>query len=165
MTAARTWPDQAAMPTRATRASAEGQSSTPAAVTTRPTPPLLGLLIPTDLSQEVSLLQVPDSSPALSRAIGGGPLDEVHADTYLGRGYTVYGAEDRRTRALPINVRVVTLSRRLGWANQAPRLSLRGDLLLIGTDPTGQDTDLPIPVLQQAALAGLIAVHAALPHP
>ncbi len=118
------------------------------------------LLIPADLARPCRLLDLTLTAAAFSDAIGGGLLDEALTDTGTTTpprtGYTLYADADRHTKQLPDNPRATLLAARLGWIDLADHLHLLGDLLLTGTDPTGNDTDLPHTVIDAAHRAALL---------
>jgi hypothetical protein len=53
--------------------------------------------------------------------------------------------------AAPYNARAFAIAARLGCVELADRIGLRGDVLLVGVDVAGQQTDLPAPVVFAAA--------------
>jgi len=101
---------------------------------------------------------VPDRATAFSDAIGGGLLEEIHQDVVTGSRYLVYGDEDRTAKGLQANARAAVLAARLGWIDQADRVGLHGDLLLVGTDMHSRDTNVPSAVLDAATSAGLLPI-------
>jgi hypothetical protein len=118
--------------------------------------PLTALLIPADPRRSCALLALRESSVEFSDAIGGGLLDEAYHGSVDGQGYCVYLDDERLAKALPENPRAVFLAARLAWIDQVDRIGLRGDALLVGTGLSGEDADLPEPVLHAARRTGLL---------
>jgi hypothetical protein len=144
-----------------------------------------GLLLPARHDRAVTVAQLPLTAAALSSAIGGGLLDDAyygltvqrheptrhlpgavvapvgtplmgHAPFGTAEGaYCLYLDEDRGRRELALNDRALALGARLGWDPRAD-LVLRGDVLILGVDDHGNDTDVPPGVLTAAVRAGLI---------
>jgi hypothetical protein len=114
------------------------------------------LLIPADLQRRCAVRELALTAAALSDAIGGGLLDEALSDTVGGLDYCLYADADRHAKRLPDNPRAVLLAARLGWIQLADRIHLHGDLLLTGTDPAGNDTDIPYAVIEAAHRTGLL---------
>jgi hypothetical protein len=114
------------------------------------------LLVPADPGRAGAVVVLPVSSVAFSDAIGGGLLDDAHHDTIAGTGYCAYLDETRTTKDLAINPRAHELATRLGWAELADTLDLRGDVLIVGTDPGHRDLDVPTGVLTAATATGLL---------
>ena len=72
-------------------------------------------------------------------------------------GQTVVWCGERRGVAdLPANLAALTVAARLGCADLADRIGLRGDLLLAGIDASGGPADVPETVLQAAIGSGLL---------
>jgi hypothetical protein len=116
------------------------------------------LRVPADLTRGCVVVTVPLTGAELSRQIGGGLLDEAHTDTTTAGAYTVYADLNRvpgHNPGLPRNDRAVRLATQLGWGDQVERVGLFGDVLLVGLDHRGDDTDLPTPVLDAAERVGL----------
>lgn len=121
---------------------------------------VLGLLLPADASRPAGVITVPASAVGLSDAIGGGLLDEIWQGVLSGRAYRVYADEERVTKRLPQNARAVALAATLSWRNgtrAVDGLSLLGDLLVVGAETPGRDSDVPRCVLQAADEAGLFS--------
>jgi hypothetical protein len=114
------------------------------------------LLIPVDPGTRCAVLELALTAAALSDAIGGGLLDEALVESLDGVSYCVYADLDRVTRQLPPNARVAVLAARLGWIDLVDRAHLRGDLLIVGADDQGNDTDVPISVIEAAQRCGLL---------
>jgi hypothetical protein len=117
------------------------------------------LLIPADLARRCAVRELALTAAALSDAIGGGLLDDALTDTIGGAGYCLYANADRLTKLLPDNPRAVLLAARLGWIHLADRIQLLGDILITGTDHTGNDTDLPYALVEAAHRTGLLPCH------
>lgn len=72
-------------------------------------------------------------------------------------GQTVVWCGERRGVAgLPANLAAFTVAARLGCADLADRIGLRGDLLLAGIDASGGPADVPAAVVQAAIGSGLL---------
>ncbi len=70
--------------------------------------------------------------------------------------HIVWCGERRSVARLPENLAALTITARLGRADLADRIGLRGDLLITGIDTTGGPADVPRTVIQAAARAGLL---------
>jgi hypothetical protein len=70
--------------------------------------------------------------------------------------HIVWCGERRRLADLPANPAALTVAARLGCADLADRIGLRGDLLLAGIDAAGGPADVPATVLQAAISSGLL---------
>lgn len=114
------------------------------------TAPVLGLLVPAETRQPVSVVLVWASSVAFSDAIGGGLLDDALTGVCEGGRYGVYLDLDREAKDLPANDRAAVLLTRLGRVERAVLAGLRGDALLVGIDVRGGDCDIPAGVLVAA---------------
>jgi hypothetical protein len=66
--------------------------------------------------------------------------------------------ELRELAELPENRAAFTITARLGQADLADRIGLRGDLLLAGIDSDGAPIDVPDAVVQAAVRSGLLTV-------
>jgi hypothetical protein len=121
------------------------------------------LLIPADLERRCAVQELTLTATSLSDAIGGGLLDEALIESLDGIGYCVYADLDRVTRGLPVNARIAVLAARLGWIDLVDRAQLRGDLLIVGADDQGNDTDVPDTVIEAAQRCGLLLCPT--PHP
>lgn len=89
----------------------------------------------------------------------GWPLPVKWTDT-CGKHRYAWCGERRNLPDLPANADSLVLAARLGHADLADRIGLRGDLLLAGVDPDGAPTDVPETVLE-AALAAVLLTHGA----
>jgi hypothetical protein len=85
----------------------------------------------------------------------GWPLPVKWTDTCGGRRYAWCG-ERRGVATLPNNPAAYLLAARLGYADLAERLGLRGDLLLAGVTAEGAPCDIPHSVVHAAVAAGLL---------
>jgi hypothetical protein len=129
-----------------------------------PTPPTLrrrkvsvrALRIPANVERRCAVQELTLTAAALSDAIGGGLLDEALVESLEGVGYCVYADLDRVTRGFPVNARIAVLAARLGWIDLIDRAQLRGDLLIVGADDQGNDTDVPHTVIEAAQRCGLL---------
>lgn len=110
------------------------------------------LCVPARTIHACAVLVLPDHSVDFSNAIGGGCLEEVPVDLH-GQGCCVYLNADRC--ALPVNTRLTSLVQALG-SNALAEGNLRGDALLSGLMPTGEDTDVPEAVLRTARCVGFL---------
>jgi hypothetical protein len=115
--------------------------------------PVLGLRIPADLGQPVSLAVLPLTASALSEAIGGGLLEDALIGESKGSGYTFLD-EHRAAQGLPPNGREAVLAARLGHVNRAWPADLRGDVLVLGCDGRLDDVSVPRFVVKAAARSG-----------
>lgn len=123
----------------------------------RPAPVAVwGLHIPARPDRPCRLDRVTVTAVGISDAIGGGLLDEVLCPAEPGRAHTVYQDADRDAQGLPDNSRAQRLAARLGWPHLTERLSLRGDVLVLGVDARGQDTHLPGSVIEAAMREDLL---------
>lgn len=113
------------------------------------------LLLPADQRQSCAVVAVPDSAAGFSDAIGGGLLEEIHQGVHAGCAYCVYADEERAAKGLAPNSRARALAARLDWTDPE-RLDLFGDLLVVGAETPGRDTDVPLAVLGAAARAGIV---------
>jgi hypothetical protein len=117
------------------------------------------LRVPFDRAEVCSVVEVALSGAAFSQQIGGGLLDEAHIGTAPDGAYTVYAALSRwpESGQSPVaNERAVLLAARLGWAHLVDRAGLFGDVLLVGLNERGDDTDLPESILDVARRLGLL---------
>jgi hypothetical protein len=117
------------------------------------------LRVPADPSETYSVVEVALSGAAFSQQIGGGLLDEAHIEQAPGAAYTVYAALSRwpaSGQSPAANERAVLLAARLGWAHLVDRAGLFGDVLLVGLNERGDDTDLPESILDVARRLGLL---------
>ena len=114
------------------------------------------LLVPADVRLACRIVGLKDSAVAFSDALGGGLLEEIHHGAADGRAYCVYGDGDRVDKGLATNERFGMLAARLGWIDQAPRLALLGDLLIVGAGEHGDDSDVPWPIVEAAERCGLL---------
>jgi hypothetical protein len=117
------------------------------------------LLIPADRERHCAVRDLTLTAASLSDAIGGGLLDDALSDTIDGSGYCLYADADRLAKRLPDNPRAVLLAARLGWADLADRVGLLGDLLIVGADPSDNDTDVPHTLIVAAHRTGLLPCH------
>lgn len=85
----------------------------------------------------------------------GWPLPVKWTDTCGGHGYAWCG-ERRSLATLPDNPAAYLLAARLGYADLAERLGLRGDLLLAGVTADGAPCDIPHAVVHAAVAAGVL---------
>lgn len=108
------------------------------------------LRVPARTLQPCAVLVLADRSVDFSNAIGGGCLDEVPVDLQ-GHPCCVYLNAHRG--ALVLNTRLISLVQALGWVTPQD-VDLRGDALLSGLMPTGDDTDVPEAVLHAARRVG-----------
>lgn len=88
----------------------------------------------------------------------GWPRPVKWVDTINGAGLAWCG-ERRNLPDLPDNPAALTIAARLGCADLADRIGLRGDLLLAGIDSAGGPADVPAAVLLAAVRAGLLTTH------
>lgn len=114
------------------------------------------LIIPTNLARPSQITDLALSAATLSDAIGGGLLEDTLIDTFDGTRYCVYADADRLVRRHPQNHRAVLLASRLGWLDLVDRFHLLGDILILGADDTGNDTDIRHPVIEAAHDTGLL---------
>jgi hypothetical protein len=115
-----------------------------------------GLVLPADDLRPSAVIAVPDTAAGFSDAIGGGLLDEIHHGVHAGRAYTVYADEQHATKGLPLNVRAGRLAEHLGWKASTDVGMPCGDLLVVGAQAPGRDTDVSLSILQAAAHAGIL---------
>jgi hypothetical protein len=116
--------------------------------------PVLGLVVPAEVKEPVSMALVAASSVAFSDAIGGGLLDDAMVGVCEGGRFGVYLDLERETKQLPPNDRAAVLLARLGQVNRALLAGLRGDALAVGIDARGGDCDIPAGVLVAACQVG-----------
>jgi hypothetical protein len=114
------------------------------------------LIIPTDLTRPCQVTELALTAAALSDAIGGGLLDDILIDTFDGARHYVYADAERFTHRHPVNHRAVLLATCLGWLNLIDCFRLLGDILILGADSTGNDTDIHHPVIETAHRTGLL---------
>jgi hypothetical protein len=117
---------------------------------------VIALLLPADEQRPCQVVLVPDSAVGFSDAIGGGLLEEMHHDVIAGTHYCVYGDEERQIKPLPPNPRAAVLAARLGWIDRVDRLGLCGDLLIVGAQTPGRDTDVPLDIIAAAIRGDLL---------
>lgn len=86
----------------------------------------------------------------------GWPLPVKWTDTCGEHGYAWCG-ERRSLATLPDNPAAYLLAARLGYADLAERLGLRGDLLLAGMTADGAPCDIPHAVVHAAVAAGMLS--------
>jgi hypothetical protein len=102
----------------------------------------------------VRVVAVADASAAISDALGSVLLDD--AVTWATRGgawVSVYLDEDRADA--PDNPRLSLITTRLGLTDRAFHATARGHALILGTDPTGTDDDLPSWVIAEVSRCGI----------
>lgn len=87
---------------------------------------------------------------------GGWPLPVKWTDAIDGQRFAWCG-ERRGLADLPENLAAFAVAARLGQADLADRIGLRGDLLLAGIDADGAPADLPTVIVRCAVRAGLLA--------
>ena len=117
--------------------------------------PVLGLLVPAEVTAPVTVVLVRASSAAFSDTIGGGLLDDDTVPGVCEGGtFGVYLDAEREAKNLPPNDRVAVLLARLGHTDRAQLTGLRGDALVVGIDVRGGDSDVPAGVLVAACQAG-----------
>jgi hypothetical protein len=117
------------------------------------------LRIPWHPEEPCEVLTLRACAVDLSAAIGGGLLDDRWHGCLEHQGYCVYLDLERDSRELPSNRRATALATSLGWPDtpDAPLPDLmRGVALVVGTDPAGDDIDLPEIVLAEAHTIGLL---------
>jgi hypothetical protein len=114
------------------------------------------LLIPANRRRPCTLITIAESAACLSDAIGARHLEEVHHESAAGRGYRLYGDEQRRTEGYPPNERAAVLAARLGWIDLADKVGLHGDLLVVGAHDPHRDSDVPEAIVRAAIQSGLI---------
>ena len=85
----------------------------------------------------------------------GWPLPVKWTDTCSEHRYAWCG-ERRNLASLPNSPAAYLLAARLGYADLAERLGLRGDLLLAGMTADGAPCDIPHAVVHAATAAGLL---------
>jgi hypothetical protein len=111
---------------------------------------VVALVIPADPTKRWQTTELALTAGAFSDAIGCGLLDEALIDTLDGLRYCIYADADRHEHHLPDNTRAITLAKHLGWADLIDTFHLLGDILIVGADDHGHDTDLPTPALLAA---------------
>lgn len=117
---------------------------------------VLGLRVPVDEREPMTVVEVEPTPAALQEHIGGGPLDDGYAGTVDGDRYIVYLDEERAPKRLRLNNRLAVLAARLEREDRVP---LRGDALVLGRDRDGAHdvpVDVPEGVLAAASRAGLM---------
>jgi hypothetical protein len=75
----------------------------------------------------------------------------------IGEHGIAWCGERRGVAGLPENLAAFTVTARLGCADLADRIGLRGDLLLAGIDAAGGPADVPEAVVHAAVGSGLLA--------
>jgi hypothetical protein len=116
---------------------------------------VLGLVIPADRGEPVTLAVLGLTASRLSDAIGGGLLEDALCAVCDGSGYTFYLDEQRVAKGLPRNERAAVLSARLGHVGRAWLAGLCGDVLVLGCDERLDDADVPPSVVDAATRCGL----------
>jgi hypothetical protein len=117
---------------------------------------VLGLRIPADPGESVTLAVLPLTASALSDAIGGGLLENALTSESGGSGFTFYVDELRVAKGLRLNDRAAVLAARLGQVTRAWLADLRGDVLVLGCDGRLEDVSVPRFVVQAAQRSGLM---------
>lgn len=122
---------------------------------------VLALVVPARRGTACRLQTVVISSTALSDAIGGGLLEDLICS---GRGLhcCLYLDEEREAKQLPENLRAARLAAALDWSATSPAtkvsglVGLRGDIVITGAGPFGEDVDVPALVISTARRLGLL---------
>jgi hypothetical protein len=124
-----------------------------------PPPEFLGLAIP--VQGPVRMMRFAFTRECLGYAPVAGdgrgwPLPVKWTDAIDGQRFAWCG-ERRCLADLPENLNAFAVAARLGQADLADRIGLRGDLLLAGVDAGGAPVDVPAVVVRCAVRAGVLA--------
>lgn len=114
-----------------------------------------GLILPADATVPCQVRRIPMTATGISATVGGGMLAETPCLVEQGI-HTIYQDADRDVRGFPANQRAFRLAARLGWQHVERRISLRGTVLVLGLDVRGEDTHVPVVVLEAAIREGLL---------
>jgi len=117
------------------------------------------LRVPADQLDPCTVLLLPDRAVDFSAAIGGECMDEEHLDC-AGDSYCL-DLPDQREH-LPVNTRLVALVEALGWIDHQS-VGLRGDAVLSGLLPSGNDIDVPEVAIGEAQRLGQLEPDAVCP--
>jgi hypothetical protein len=109
--------------------------------------PVIGLLVPVNGPAELT--------PIPAGPVAGGWRWPVRWVDAVAGQQVVWCAERRRHQELAANGSAFALAARLGCPDLADRIGLNGDLLVAGIGSDGRLTDVPDPVVNAAARAGL----------
>jgi hypothetical protein len=107
------------------------------------------LLVPVDAARACTVLMVPRALSRLGLAIRGGPLHGQTTGTIEAPGY-VWCGQRREVASLAENARALALAARLGVAQPADRIWLRGDVIVTGAAREGRLADVPHAVWEAA---------------